>query len=156
MSAHTHTYTHTHTHTHTHPHPHTHTHTHGSLTVGQHAPPDGLKLGHWQSGSGWEVPYKYTHNKDHNLVPCMCHKYSNTSISCKSENTKPKMRTEGKRDKLRGQCSACESGWPEPYIYTVYDRIFGDFFAKNTVNTPYIYMALANPTREAYAYIGSW
>jgi len=30
-------------------------------------------------------------------------------------------------------------GWPEPYIYTVYDRIFGDFPAKNTVHTPYIY-----------------
>jgi len=25
------------------------------------------------------------------------------------------------------------------YIYTVYDRIFGDFPAKNTVYTPYIY-----------------
>ena len=30
-------------------------------------------------------------------------------------------------------------GWPEPKIYTVYDRIFGDFPAKNTVYTPYIY-----------------
>ena len=30
-------------------------------------------------------------------------------------------------------------GWPEPYIYTVYDRIFDDFPAKNTVYTPYIY-----------------
>ena len=30
-------------------------------------------------------------------------------------------------------------GWPEPYIYTIYDRIFGDFLAKNTVYTPYIY-----------------
>jgi len=30
-------------------------------------------------------------------------------------------------------------GWPEPYIYTIYDRIFGDFPAKNTVYTPYIY-----------------
>ena len=37
-------------------------------------------------------------------------------------------------------------GWPEPYIYTVYDRIFSDFPAKNTVYTPYIYMVLANPT----------
>jgi len=26
-----------------------------------------------------------------------------------------------------------------PYIYTVYDRIFGDFPAKNTVYTSYIY-----------------
>jgi hypothetical protein len=24
-------------------------------------------------------------------------------------------------------------GWPEPYTYTVYDRIFGDFPAKKTV-----------------------
>jgi len=30
-------------------------------------------------------------------------------------------------------------GQPKPYIYTVYDRIFGDFPAKNTVYTPYIY-----------------
>jgi hypothetical protein len=32
-----------------------------------------------------------------------------------------------------------DRGWPEPYIYTVYDHIFGDFPAKNTVYTPYIY-----------------
>jgi hypothetical protein len=31
-------------------------------------------------------------------------------------------------------------GWPELYIYTVYDRIFGDFpAAENTVYTSYIY-----------------
>ena len=29
-----------------------------------------------------------------------------------------------------------EYGWPEPYIYTVYDRIFDDFPARNTVYTP--------------------
>ena len=32
-----------------------------------------------------------------------------------------------------------EYGWPEPYIYTVYDRIFDDFPARNTVYTPYMY-----------------
>jgi hypothetical protein len=32
-----------------------------------------------------------------------------------------------------------EQGWPEFYIYTVYDCIFGDFPAKNTEYTPYIY-----------------
>ena len=31
-------------------------------------------------------------------------------------------------------------GWPEPYIHTVYDRMYGDFPAKNTVYTPYIRM----------------
>jgi hypothetical protein len=36
-------------------------------------------------------------------------------------------------------------GWPEPYVSTVYDRIFGDFPAKNTICTPYIYMVQANP-----------
>ena len=36
-------------------------------------------------------------------------------------------------------------GWQEPNIYTVYDRIFCDFPARNTVYTPYIYMALNNP-----------
>jgi hypothetical protein len=35
-------------------------------------------------------------------------------------------------------------GWPEPYIYTVYDRIFGDFLAKNTVYT-YVCMDMVNP-----------
>ena len=25
-----------------------------------------------------------------------------------------------------------DQGWPDPYVYTVYDRIFGDFPAKNT------------------------
>ena len=30
-------------------------------------------------------------------------------------------------------------GWPEPYIYSVHDRIFGDFPAKDTVHTLYIY-----------------
>ena len=38
------------------------------------------------------------------------------------------------------------ANWPEPYIYTVYDRAFGNFPAKITVCTPYIYMVLANPT----------
>jgi hypothetical protein len=28
--------------------------------------------------------------------------------------------------------------WPEPFIRTVYDRMYGDFPAKNTVYTPYI------------------
>jgi hypothetical protein len=32
-----------------------------------------------------------------------------------------------------------DQGWPEPYLYTVYDRIFGIFPAENTVYTPYIY-----------------
>jgi hypothetical protein len=32
-----------------------------------------------------------------------------------------------------GKCTCV--GWPEPYIYTVYDRIFGDFSAKNTAYT---------------------
>jgi len=29
-------------------------------------------------------------------------------------------------------------GWPEPYKCAVYDRIFGDFPAQNTVYTPYM------------------
>jgi hypothetical protein len=33
-------------------------------------------------------------------------------------------------------------GWPEPYIYTVYDHMFGDFPAKDMVYTPYICMVL--------------
>jgi hypothetical protein len=31
-------------------------------------------------------------------------------------------------------------GWPEPGSNTVYDRKFGDFPAKNTVYTPYMYV----------------
>jgi hypothetical protein len=34
-------------------------------------------------------------------------------------------------------------GWPAPYICTVYDRIFGDFPAKSTVYSSYIYIGLA-------------
>ena len=30
-------------------------------------------------------------------------------------------------------------GWPESCIYTVYDRIFGDFPAKSIVYTPYVH-----------------
>ena len=33
------------------------------------------------------------------------------------------------------------------YIYTIYDRIFGDFPAKNTIYTPYVY-GLANPAYD--------
>jgi len=35
-------------------------------------------------------------------------------------------------------CTRYHKGWPEPYICTVYDRMYGDFPAKNTVCTPYI------------------
>ena len=41
-------------------------------------------------------------------------------------------------------------GLPEPCVYTVYDRIFGDSPAQNTVYTPYIYMVLANPTHKRF------
>jgi len=37
----------------------------------------------------------------------------------------------------------CIYGWPEPYMYTVYDGIFDDFPAKITVCTPYMYLWLA-------------
>jgi hypothetical protein len=37
-----------------------------------------------------------------------------------------------------GWYSGYEQGWPESYIYTVLDQIFGDFPAKNTVFTLYI------------------
>ena len=32
-----------------------------------------------------------------------------------------------------------EQGWPEPYIITIYDHKIGDFPAKNTVYTLYVY-----------------
>jgi hypothetical protein len=43
------------------------------------------------------------------------------------------------------QFVTCVQGWPEPYIYTVCDRMFGDFPAQNTVyiygfGQPYIYV----------------
>ena len=38
---------------------------------------------------------------------------------------------------MRG--NANDNGWPGPCIYTVYDRIFGDFPAKNTVYALYMY-----------------
>ena len=39
------------------------------------------------------------------------------------------------------------------YTYTAYDRMFGDFPAKITVYTSYIYMALAHPTQTIYIHI---
>ena len=48
-----------------------------------------------------------------------------------------------------GICVIVQGSAKTLYIYTVYDRIFGDFPAKNTVHTPYIYMALANPSDRA-------
>jgi hypothetical protein len=36
-------------------------------------------------------------------------------------------------------CRANTYSWPEPYICTVYDRIFDRIPAKNTVYTPYTY-----------------
>ena len=36
-------------------------------------------------------------------------------------------------------CNDCTSlGWPEPYICTVYDRMYGDSSAKKNIYTPYI------------------
>jgi len=58
-----------------------------------------------------------------------------------------------------GPLVACDLQRPNPkylglartvYIYTVYDRIFNDFTAKNTVYTPYIYMVLANPKNTVF------
>jgi hypothetical protein len=37
------------------------------------------------------------------------------------------------------------TGWPEPYIGTVISRTFGDFPAKITVYTLYVYAILAIP-----------
>ena len=45
-------------------------------------------------------------------------------------------------------------GWPEPFICTVYGRMFGDSPAKNAVYTPNIYMVLAIPTY--YGCAGTW
>ena len=49
------------------------------------------------------------------------------------------------------------SGWPEPYIYTVYDRMFGDFSAKKyRIYTVYIwfwqtlYMPTQAPTHDTH------
>jgi len=32
-----------------------------------------------------------------------------------------------------------EQGWPEPYLYSVYDRIYGNLPAQNTVYTLFTY-----------------
>jgi len=49
-------------------------------------------------------------------------------------------------------------GLAKPYIRAIYDRIFGDFPAKNTVHTPYIIyiyiynMVLANPYASIHSF----
>ena len=56
-----------------------------------------------------------------------------------------------------GRSDSYEQGWPEPYECTVYDCIFGDFPAKNTVYTGGVYnfyMVLANPTYEQLQHFG--
>ena len=45
----------------------------------------------------------------------------------------------------------CRVGQNHIPIHTVYDRIFGDFPAKNTVYTPSMYVVLANPTHHTSA-----
>jgi hypothetical protein len=51
-------------------------------------------------------------------------------------------------------------GWPDPYIYTVYDRIFGDFPAKITVYIhriwPCIWWFPCQKYRIYTVYIGYW
>ena len=42
-------------------------------------------------------------------------------------------------------CAVARVSQNRIYIYTVHDRVVGDFPAKNTVCKPYIYVALANP-----------
>ena len=42
-----------------------------------------------------------------------------------------------------------KAGQSRVYIHTVHDRMFGDFPARNTVYTQYIFMVLAKP-RHAY------
>ena len=49
-------------------------------------------------------------------------------------NAKKDMFNVGRRQCLEKR----NTGWPEPYIHTVYDRMYGDFPAKNTVYTQYI------------------
>jgi hypothetical protein len=50
-----------------------------------------------------------------------------------------------------------EYGWPEPCVYTVYDRIFGDSPAKNSVYTPYIYIYSGQPyTKEPSLTVDHW
>jgi hypothetical protein len=41
-------------------------------------------------------------------------------------------------DRIFGDVSHYTQGWPELYINTAYDCIFGDFPAKNTVYTPWV------------------
>jgi hypothetical protein len=40
---------------------------------------------------------------------------------------------------MAAQVSVYDEGWPEPYIYIMQDRMFGDFSAQNTMYAPYIY-----------------
>jgi len=43
-------------------------------------------------------------------------------------------------------------GWPEPHIYTVYDRISSDFPVPKVPCIHRMYMVLANPTYRAMSY----
>jgi len=144
--AHTHAHTHTHTHTHIHIHTHTHT-THANIHI-------------------------YTHTHSNTKVPCTrasarhTHEHTFTLMYITHNHTEARTSHEQEEARITGLhvlalglhvCSSLPhvKGWPEPYVYTIYDCIFGDFPAKSTVYIHhiyiyiYIYMVLAIPTHVA-------
>jgi hypothetical protein len=128
--AHTHAHTHTHTHTHIHIHTHTHT-THANIHI-------------------------YTHTHSNTKVPCTrasarhTHEHTFTLMYITHNHTEARTSHEQEEARITGLhvlalglhvCSSLPhvKGWPEPYVYTIYDCIFGDFPAKSTVYIHHIY-----------------
>jgi len=131
---HTHTYTQhtqhtrTHTHTHTHAHTHTHTRTHTTHTTHTHTT---------------HTQHTHTHKHTHHLCK---HHAAPSSLIDNSTNLladldEPDPVSSPSATQAPSQVGALhhDLSWPEPYMYTVYDSMFGDTPTKNTVYTPYIY-----------------
>jgi hypothetical protein len=53
-------------------------------------------------------------------------------------------------------CRTYTQGWPEPYLYTVYDHMYGIYPAKNAVHTPYIYIYMYGSGQPYIYTVNTW
>jgi len=105
------THTRAHTHKHTHIHTHTHTHTHKQTHTHTH------KHTHIQIHT-----HAHTHTHTHTYIHTHMHK-----------KVRLKFKSHGRSKHCLGDW--IWKLWPEPYLCTVYDQIFGGYSAKNSVHT---------------------
>jgi hypothetical protein len=100
---------------------------------------EGLENGIVKVEVRYGLRYKYVHDLDMRLLsqhwPLLLHTL--TPVMPKPHLTKLYRMIQ--RNYGHMHAYACIKGWPGPNIYTVYDRILGDFLAKTVVYTPHTY-----------------